>query len=224
MPACPIAERMLTRRRVALGAGLALLVTLALLVSPDAVVSRTRKVVHGPWFPALLVGLYLLRPFVGWPITVLSALVGYRYGLALGLPVALAGTVFTSLPAYAVGRWFPPDRGLLGRLATGSERYFRETGPLRGLVAARLVPTPAEATSTAAGAAGVSLPTFVVGTLVGELPWTVAAVLAGDALNRFDPGALDPDPRLVLVGVAVAVLLLAGPAYRYLHGVRSEES
>lgn len=213
---------MFTRRQVAAGVGLALLLGLALLVSPGAVLSRARTAIHSPWFPLLLVGLYLLRPFVAWPITLLSALVGYRYGLAVGLPVALVGAVFTSLPPYLAGRWLERDGGLLGRLAAGSERFFAGVGDLRGLVAARLAPTPAEATSTAAGAARVSLPVFVAGTLVGELPWTVAAVLAGDSLARFDPGALDPDPRLVLAGVVAAALLLAGPAYRYLSGATAE--
>lgn len=207
---------MLTRRRVALGAGLAVLFALALLVSPGAVLSRVRPLVHGPWFPVLLVGLYLVRPFVGWPISLLSALVGYRYGLVVGLPVALAGAVVTSLPPFAAGRYVPPGDGVLGRLVRGSERYFSRVGHLRGLIAVRLVPTPAEATSTAAGAAGVSLPVFVLGTLLGELPWTVAAVLAGRSLARFDPSSLEPDPGLVVAGILVAVLLVAGPAYRYL--------
>ncbi|MFB6172345.1 MAG: TVP38/TMEM64 family protein [Haloarculaceae archaeon] len=207
---------MFTRRRVALGAGLALLVALAVLVSPDAVFARTRSVVASPWFPALLVALYLFRPFVGWPVSLLSALVGYRYGLAVGLPIALVGAVFTSLVPFAAGRYVAPRDGFLGRFATGSERYFSEVGHLRGLIAVRLAPTPAEATSTAAGAAGVSLSAFVVGTALGELPWTVAAVLAGRSLARFDPGSLSPDPRLVVAAVAVAALLLAGPAYRHL--------
>lgn len=209
---------MLTRRRLALGAGLALLVALALVVSPAAVLARTRALVFSPWFPLVLVGLYLLRPFVAWPISLLSALVGYRYGLAVGLPLALAGTVFTSLPPYLAGRWLSPGEGLLGRLTDGSRRYFGETGHLRGLVAARLAPTPAEATSTAAGATGISGPVFTLGTLVGEFPWTVAAVLAGSSLATFDPASLGPDPRLVFAAVVVAALLLAGPTYRYVTG------
>lgn len=206
---------MLTRRRLGLGAGLALLLALALAVSPDAVLSRSEALVFSPWFPLLLVGLYLLRPVVAWPISLLSALVGYRYGVPVGLPVALAGTVFTSLPPYVAARWLPPGEGVLGWLTDGCERYFAEAGDLRGLVAARLAPTPAEATSTAAGAAGVSPAVFALGTLVGELPWTVAAVAAGASLAEFAPGALDPDPRLVLVAAVAAALLFAGPTYRY---------
>jgi uncharacterized membrane protein YdjX (TVP38/TMEM64 family) len=206
---------MFTRRRLGLGAGLAVVLALALLVSPDAVLSRTEALLVSPWFPLLLVGLYLVRPVVAWPISLLSALVGYRYGVMVGLPVALVGTVFTSLPPYVAARWLPRGEGVLGWLTDSCEHYFAETGDLRGLVAARLAPTPAEATSTAAGAAGVSPVVFAAGTLVGELPWTVAAVVAGASLAAFDPAALGPDPRLVLVALVAAALLLAGPTYRY---------
>lgn len=206
---------MYPRRGVLAVLALGVVALLAVLVSPEAAASSLRRTVGSPWFPLLLFGLYLLRPFVAWPITLLSALVGFRYGVAVGFPIALAGTVLTSLPPFFAARWWGPGESFLGWLTTGSDRYFTEVGDLRGLIAARLAPTPAEATSAAAGVAGVSLPAFVLGTLVGELPWTIAAVLAGSALTQFDPSGVTVDPRLVLAGTAVAVLLLAGPTYRY---------
>ena len=67
----------------------ALVVVAALLVSPAAALERVHALLASPWFPLLLVALYALRPLFAWPITVLSALCGYRYGLVIGLPVAL---------------------------------------------------------------------------------------------------------------------------------------
>jgi uncharacterized membrane protein YdjX (TVP38/TMEM64 family) len=204
---------MLSRRRVGIGAALALVVAGGLLLSPERTVGALRAALRSRWFPALLVGLYLLRPLVAWPITVLSALVGYRYGFVLGVPVALVGAVLTSLPAYAAARLVGVGSGAVARLAGGSERYFDATGDLRGVAAARLVPTPAEAVSAAAGVAGVPLRAFVLGTLLGELPWTGAAVAAGAGMARFGvPASLDH--RAVVVALLAAAALLAGPAYR----------
>lgn len=211
----PKAVDMFTRRRVAAGMVLAAALALALLLSPAAVVATVRWTIHSPWFPLVLIGLYLLRPFVAWPISLLSALVGFRYGIGLGLPIALVGAVATSLPPYLAARSLAVDGDLLTWLTDGSERYFATVGDLRGLVAARLAPTPAEATSSAAGAAGVSLPAFVLGTAVGELPWTVAAVVAGTQLARFDPGAISLDIRIVVGAAVLAAVLLVGPTYRY---------
>lgn len=184
----------------------------ALFLPARAVVEPLRAMLFSPAFPLVLAALYLLRPFLGLPIVVLSALVGYRYGVWVGVPVALAGAVATSLPAYLVGRRYLRDGALFERFTSGSGRFFAWAGDLRGLVAARLVPTPAEAISGASGAAGVSLPVFVVGTTVGELPWTVAAVYAGATMTTYAP-AVTTDRWVAALAVAVGLLLLARPVY-----------
>ena len=205
-----------SRRRVVAGVVALGVLTGWLLLSPSAAVSRLRGVVLGPWFPLVLIGLYAVRPLLAWPITLLSALVGFRYGVVIGLPVALVGAVLTSLPPFLAGRRVADDGGLWGRLADGSRRYFDSTGGLRGVVAARLAPTPAEPVSAAAGTAGVSTLSFVVGTVLGELPWTVAGVAAGASMNDLALAGAAPGPWLLVVCALAAAALLAGPAYRYL--------
>lgn len=192
------------------------LVAVGLLVSPAAVAAWLGGLLFSPWFPLLLAGLYLVRPALAWPISAISALVGFRYGFAVGLPVALLGAVGTSLLPYAVVRYLRSDTGWTGRATHGSEAYFRAAGDLRGVAAARLAPTPPEAISGAAGMARVPVPAFVAGTLVGELPWTVAAVLAGSSMRRLGAGGPVVDVRLVVAGLLLAALLLAGPARRAL--------
>ena len=204
------------RRQLAVGLTAAGLLALGVLVSPAAAVERLRTAVFGPWFPLVLVGLYLLRPLLAWPITALSVLVGYRYGLAVGLPVALCGAVATSLLPYAFARRYRERPGPFGLAVDGSERFFAATGAVRGVVAVRLAPTPAEPVSLAAGAAGVPVAAFVAGTALGELPWTVVAVVAGHSLSRLSlDGVAAASPWLLIAGLAGAGLLLAGPAYRW---------
>lgn len=197
-------------------AGGALSVWVAL--SPNAVLDQAQRLLFSPWFPAVLVGLYLVRPFLAWPITALSVVVGYRYGIVVGLPLALLGAAGTSLIPYVAARYLRPEAGLLGRVTGGTERFFSATGHLRGVIAARLAPTPAEVISAAAGMARVSVPAFVVGTIVGELPWTIAAVVLGSSMHRLSLNASVIDPNLVIVGIVGALLVLAGPAYRYARG------
>lgn len=201
-------------KRYAIGAAVGTLVVLAAVFRPARVLDTFRAAVASPWFPVLLLGLYAVRPFLGWPISLLSALVGFQYGLLVGVPVALAGTVATSLPPFAAGRYAPAEGQLFGRLTDGSQRYFRATGDLRGLVAARLAPTPPEAISGAAGAGGVGVGTFAAGTLVGELPWVVAAVALGSSLDAFTMDAAHLDPTYLVAGVTAAALLLTPVAYR----------
>lgn len=211
------------RRAIGAGVLLATLVALGLLVRPAAVLDRSRALLFSPWFPVVLVGLYLVRPALAWPITAISVLVGYRYGVALGLPIALVGAVGTSLIPYAIARTVRPDAGWLGRFTDGSERYFGGTGGFRGTVAARLVPTPPEAISAAAGVAHVPVTAFALGTLVGELPWTIAAVVAGHSMRQLRLSAAAPDPWLVVTGAVAAGIVLAGPALRFARRRRAAE-
>lgn len=210
-----------TRRHVAAGLAVAALLALGVVLSPGDAVERLRAWSYRPWFPLALAGLYLLRPLLAWPITALSVVVGYRYGVAVGLPVALAGAVATSLLPYGFGRYYRDRAGAFAGVVDGAERFFEATGGLRGVVAARLAPTPAEPISIAAGAGRVSAGAFVAGTVVGELPWTVAAVVAGHSLSRLSvDGVAAVNPWLLAAGLAGAALLLAGPAYRWLRRSR----
>ena len=194
---------------------LALLIGAGLLLSPQAVLDRTGAVLHSPLFPLVLLGLYLIRPFLAWPITGIAVLVGYRYGLVVGVPVALAGAAVSTFIPYAATRYFDFDSGLLGRVAEDSEEFFSETGDLRGLIAARVAPFPAEATSLAAGAAHMSPATFVVGTVIGETPWAVAAVTIGHSMHRLALSGVSFNPWMLAATAVAALVLVGGPLYRF---------
>ncbi len=204
------------RRHAAVAIVIAFAIAGTIVLSPRRALGAFQRVLASPWFPLILIGLYAIRPVLAWPITAISLLVGYQYGLLVGLPIALAGAAATSLIPYAVTRYVDTSTGLLGLATDGSTWFFATVGDLRGLIAARLAPTPAEPVSAAAGAAGLSLPTFVLGTLVGELPWTIAAVLAGHTMQQLSLNAATPDPWLITAGLLAALILLAGPAYRHL--------
>jgi uncharacterized membrane protein YdjX (TVP38/TMEM64 family) len=168
-------------------------------------------------FAAVLAAVYLARPLVAWPISLVSVVVGYAYGVAVGLPIALAGAVGTSMAPYLLARYYDPEGGPLGRLAVWGREAFDWSGDTRGVTAARLAPVPADAISYGAGLANVSVSAFVVGTFVGEIPWTVAAVLAGSSLESLTvSGLAGTDPTLLVAMAVVAVVLLARPLHERL--------
>jgi len=107
----------------------------------------------------------------------------------------------------------------VGRARAAGRRFFAATGDVRGVTAAKLAPIPADLATCGAAASGVSVRGFVVGTLLGELPWTVAAVLVGASAGRIATDGLGSLglPLAVAAGVAAAVLL-AGPTYRLVSG------
>lgn len=211
-------------RRALAGAVVACAVVASVVTSPAAAMGYVSAVANDPFaFAAVLVGLYTVRPFLAWPATLLAAVVGYGYGVALGVPVALSLVVGTSLIPFYATRWFdggtlaPTDTpdGSGGRLRGRVDAYFGAAGDVRGVTAARLVPIPADIVSCTAAVSGVSTSAFVVGTLLGELPWTIAAVLVGSSAKELSTGGLGSvGLPLGVVTVAAAIALLAGPAYR----------
>jgi uncharacterized membrane protein YdjX (TVP38/TMEM64 family) len=200
-------------RRPRLGLGVALLtvVVAAVLVAPTVALQRLAWLVADPLrFSVALFVVALVRPLVAWPTTLLAVAAGYGYGV-VGLPYALALITLTSVPPFVVAKRLGGDSWA----ATQGARVVSEAGDLRSVVASRLLPAPSDVVSVAAGISGVSLPTFVVGTAVGELPWAVVGILAGSSLDSLagaSPGAVDL--RLVAAAGLTAVLLLAGPVYR----------
>lgn len=196
---------------------LAVVLVGALAVSPDRAFALAERVADDPFvLGAVLGGLYLVRPLFAWPTTVLSLLVGAAYGVAVGIPVALVGIALTTIPTYlatrhlGVAERFP-------RVDSVGSRYFDRAGPLRGTVAGRLVPIPADVVTCGAAVAGVRLRTLLAGTVVGEVPWTVAAVVVGSSAGRIARVGLDGlGPRLAVATTVAGLALLAGPAYAVL--------
>lgn len=206
-------------RRCVVGLGLlAAVVAAGLLVGPERFLGVTRSLADRPvLFGALLVAVYLVRPLLAWPTTLVAGIAGYAYGPVVGFPVAIAGTTASALLPFLAARYVGDEAAPVARLGRSGERFFAATGDLRGMVASRLTPAPSDAVSAAAGLSGVSTSAFVVGTAVGETPWTVVAVLAGSSLERLSLAGLTVVGwEWVAVAGVVAVALLAGPAYRVL--------
>jgi len=206
-----------TRRQLfgsVLAGGAVLAATVAL--SPTAVLRQAETLSARPvLFGATLALIYLVRPFVLWPISAVSVLVGYVYGVTMGIPVGLGGAVVTSLPPFVLARYVRTDDGVFGYLGQRGDRLVDVTGALRGIVAARLAPLPADGVAYAAGLSQISVGTMLVGTALGELPWVIAAVTAGSSMRTLSLEGLSSGLPLVVGAASLAVLVLAGPAYRH---------
>lgn len=216
--------------------------TAGVLVSPSATFETLETLAADPvTFGFVVAGLYLVRPLFAWPTTPLAIVVGYGFGVAVGVPLALLGVLVTVIPPFLVARWVVGDRvesptettvqpgskpgsGSAGRLESTLERagdvatrYYRTAGPIRGVTASRLAPIPSDVATCAAAACGVRLRHLLVGTAIGELPWTIAAVVVGaSAATITADGVGELGLALTVACVTAAAVLLVGPTYRVL--------
>src|SRR6056297_1618712 len=216
------------RSRAIAGALVAVgMVAAGVLVSPTTVLETVDAVAADPLaFGVVVAGLYLVRPALAWPTTPLAAVVGYGFGVTAGIPIALAGVVTTVLPIFVAVRWLTGDDTAAAADSSGSlleqagetvARYYDTAGPLRGVTASRLAPIPSDVATCAAAVSDVDLRHLVVGTAIGELPWTIAAVVVGASAATVSTNGLGDLGLALSLGCALAaVLLLAGPLYRAL--------
>lgn len=189
-----------------------------LLVSPAGVVAALEGLADEPVvFVLALVALYLVRSLFLWPVTLLSVCLGYLYDPVVAVPIALAGAAGTGLPPFVVARYAPTDEGVFGAVAELGRRTVVRVGAFRGVVAGRLIPIPTDIVSYAAGLSEISVVAFLAGTALGELPWTIAAVAAGNAMRTLTLEGLHFDPALILGLLGAAVLLVGGPVLRRRH-------
>ncbi|MFD1563027.1 TVP38/TMEM64 family protein [Haloarchaeobius amylolyticus] len=202
------------------------MIAAGVLVSPTTVLETVDAVAADPLsFGLVVVGLYLVRPALAWPTTPLAVVVGYGFGVTAGVPIALAGVVTTVLPVFVAVQWLTDDTaptaasdaGLLERAGETVARYYDTAGPLRGVTASRLAPIPSDVATCAAAVSGVELRYLIVGTAIGELPWTIAAVVVGASAATVSTSGLGDLGLALSLGCAMAAaLLLAGPLYRML--------
>lgn len=200
------------RRRVLFGlAAAAAAVAVVLLVRtaglPDV---RGAVAASGIWAPVLFVLLTGAVTVTPVPRTVFTVAAGVLFGSAAGVLLAVMGTVLAATVAFWLVR-LVGARFVERHADRPAVRWIRARLDRSGLLAVlslRLVPmVPFFALNYAAGLSGVRFGPYVLGTLIGILPGTVAVVVLGDAATGGSP-----HPALLAVSVVCGLLGLAGAA------------
>jgi uncharacterized membrane protein YdjX (TVP38/TMEM64 family) len=215
-----------TQRQLAGVAGLiAVAGAASLLSSPGRGIAELEALATRPLvFALVVIAVYLVRPFLLWPVSSIAVVLGYLYGPVVALPLALAGAALTGLGPYLVGQYAQTDAGLFGSLGSSGAQFVDTVGETRGVVAARLSPVPGDPVSYGAGLSGVSLSPFLAGTVVGELPWALVAVLTGASMRTLSLSEFAVDPAFVVALAGLAVIVLAGPLYNRVRATDVAES
>ncbi len=162
-----------------------------------------------------LVGFVLLAGLGCLPTVSQALLAGYAFGVPIGLALALAGFGGASLVGYAV----------VGRVARGRVEQeivskpkalllrdaLLRASPARALLIVTLVrlspSSPFALTNLLLASIGVPRLVFLVGTVLGMLPRTFAAVLIGQQFTGFS-GGIDKPRWLIAAGIAAIIALV----------------
>lgn len=173
--------------------------------SPAAVQDAVR--VAGAWAPALFVALQVLITVGPVPRTIFTVAAGLLFGSLTGVVLAVSATALAAVVAFWLVRL--TGGGLVERFAdrapvVWTRRRLDRSG-LLAVTSLRLIPAlPFSLLNYAAGLSGVRFTPYLLGTVLGTAPGTIALVVLGDAITGRVP------PALLAVSVTGGVVGLVG--------------
>ncbi|NEW31997.1 TVP38/TMEM64 family protein [Nocardia cyriacigeorgica] len=192
------------RRVVALILAVGALFVVALLIelpSPEQIQDWADSV--GPVFPLLFLAGYALVAVAPVPRTVLTVSCGVLFGAGLGSTVALTATTVAAALALLLVRALDRDR-VAARLTHPSVRAIDERLERRGWLAVgslRLIAiAPFSVVNYCCGLSSIRFWPYLIATVIGSLPGTVATVILADALTGGSHPAM-----VVISGVCLAI-------------------
>ena len=190
------------------------------VLDPAALIEWIRR---APAAPLVFLGLHLAASLLFVPRTLLAAVSGVLFGMWMGVLWAALGSVIGAIAGFLVARHAHAgliDRAAWARLDALLARV--ERGGWRIVALIRLAPViPHSLTNYALGMTRLRLAPYVFGSLLGQLPLTVAYVDLGAGGSRAALGGAD---WLVPSAIGATVLALSAlvplAARRYLRAAR----
>ncbi len=184
-------------------------------LSPREAAAALVDLLRGGAGPLLYIGVYLLRPLVLFPATVLTVVGGIVFGPVLGTIYTLLGSNGSALVAYAVGRFFggstplAENDGTLGRYIT----RLRENS-FTTIMTMRFIFVPYDLVNYLAGILRIGWRPFLLATALGSLPGTLAFVLFGASFKGdIATAEFSFDPRVFIASALIFVVSIAISRY-----------
>ncbi|MEM9041405.1 MAG: VTT domain-containing protein [Actinomycetota bacterium] len=191
--------------------------------------------IEGAWWGvAAFVGVYLIRPLVLFPASVITVMAGVLFGPWWGVAIVVVAANASAMVAYGVGRLLgrapgeadddstadnsADDDVTAGDDTTGADddmssdslaarwsNRLRENS-FETVFIMRLIFLPYDLVNYLCGALRIRWAPFLLATALGSLPGTISFVLLGASLERIDQGLDGINPWAIVASVAIFVV------------------
>ncbi|MEO1058858.1 MAG: VTT domain-containing protein [Actinomycetota bacterium] len=189
-------------------------------LSPTEAGQRFIDAVGDAWWGILAyIAVYLARPIVLFPASVLTIVGGLLFGPVVGVIVVVVAANASAMIAYSIGRLLGrrPGADTLDQLApdvaAADESIARRwsqrmrDNSFETVLIMRLLFLPYDFVNYLSGILRLAWAPFLVATALGSLPGTVSFVLLGASLERIDDGLGGIDP--ISLGASVAIFVIS---------------
>lgn len=160
------------------------------------------------WGPFIYIFLYAVRPLILFPSTILTLAGGFIFGPVFGVLYTIIASNVSASIAFLVGKYF--GQGLLKGGGSGNfvERYAERLrqNSFATVLVMRFIFLPYDLVNYFAGFLRIRWAPFILATLLGSIPGTIAFILAGASFERFDGGI----PKLNFMTMATSVIIIIG--------------
>ncbi|WP_085999022.1 TVP38/TMEM64 family protein [Nocardia higoensis] len=159
----------------------------------------------GAWFPPVFLLIYAVVAVAPVPRTVLTVSCGLLFGAGLGIAVALTATALAAVLALRLVRAMDRDR-VAARLTHPRVRAIDDRLRRRGWLAVgslRLISfAPFSVVNYCCALSSIRVKPYLLATVVGSAPGTIATVILADALTGgTHPAALAVSAICLLIGM-----------------------
>jgi len=173
-------------------------------------VTITAAVAGCPAAPLGFLGVHIVASLLFIPRTLLAIVAGLLFGIVWGIVWAALGSVAGAVAGFLVARYV--NSGLIDLESSAPILAPVERGGWRAVAVLRLIPViPHSVANYGLGLTRLPLGSYALGSLVGQLPMTIAYVELGAAGERLMIGGarwIEP----TLIGFAALALSLLLPA------------
>ncbi len=161
------------------------------------------------WGPVIYIIIYVLRPLIFFPATLVTVLSGFLFG-PIGILYTILGSNSSALLAFFVGQYF--GKGLLDSEETAGlmQRYAQRMrqNSFETVLLMRLLFLPYDLVHYVAGFLRIDWKAFILATIIGSVPGTISFVLLGTSFGTLDEllkGNLQVNPWAL--GLSIALII-----------------
>ena len=186
-------------------------------LSATETAQRFIDTVGGSWWGIFaFVLVYLARPIVLFPASILTIVGGILFGPVLGVIVVVVAANASAMIAYGVGRLLGHAPGSSDDVTAADDTTSfarRWSDRMRDnsfetVLIMRLLFLPYDLVNYVSGILRLRWLPFLLATALGSLPGTVSFVLLGASIDRVDEGLGGIDPTILVVSIVIFVVSL----------------
>ena len=167
------------------------------------------------WGVFAYVLVYLARPIVLFPASILTIVGGILFGPVVGVLVVVVAANASAMIAYGVGRLLghapgADDGAVVDDTASFLQRWSSRmrNNSFETVLIMRLLFLPYDLVNYVSGILRLRWLPFLLATALGSLPGTVSFVLLGASIDSVDEGLGGIDPAILVASVVIFVVSL----------------